>query len=122
MINLSRVITDPRMAQKQPFTVWRKSTTWQRGRPVSTELPISIDGIITPANPRDLQQVPEGDRVGGEITILTIQPIYVTRSDDDDQGTSDEVEWDGDRYRVFNVFPWKDYGFYHGIGIRMISK
>lgn len=121
MIDLSRVITDPRIAQKQPFTVWRKSTTWQGGRPTSTELPVSIDGIITPASARDIQQVPEGDRVGGEITILTIQPIYITRAGNE-QGTSDEVEWDGDRYRVFNVFPWKDYGFYHGIGIRKTSK
>lgn len=118
MINLSRVILDPRIRQSTPFTIYRKSTTWQHGKPVSSENTISLNGIITPASARDLEQVPEGDRVGGEITILTIEPIYVTR----EEGTSDEVEWAGDRYRVFNVFPWKDYGFYHGIGIRKTSK
>jgi len=123
MINLSRVITDPRIAQPKPFTVWRKSGSWQGGRWVQTEDSVPTQGIITPATAKDITQVPEGDRTGGELTILSLSPIYVTHSSSENfQGTSDEVEWNGERYRVFNVFPWNEFGFYHAIGIRMISK
>jgi hypothetical protein len=140
MINLSRVITDPRIAQPKPFTVWRKSGSWQGGRWVQTEDSVPTQGIITPATAKDITQVPEGDRTGGELTILSLSPIYVTHSSSEKtilslspiyvthsssenfQGTSDEVEWNGERYRVFNVFPWNEFGFYHAIGIRMISK
>lgn len=122
MINLSRVITDPRIAQKKPFTVYRKSGDWQGGRWVQAETPISMQGIITPATAKDITQVPEGDRTGGELTILTLEPVYVTHLDDNFKGTSDEILWNNERYRVFNVFPWNEFGFYHAIAIRMISK
>lgn len=122
MINLSRVITDPRIAQKNPFTVYRKSGDWQGGRWIQTETPIYMRGIITPATAKDITQVPEGDRTGGELTVLTLDPVYVTHLDDNFKGTSDEILWNSERYRVFNVFPWNEFGFYHAIAIRMISK
>jgi hypothetical protein len=125
MINLSRVLSDPRIAQQKPFTVYRKSGSWQSGEWIPSETPIQINGIITPASAKDLTQIPEGDRTGGEITILSIEPLYVTHADNANNttpGTSDEVLWNNERYRIFNVFPWSDFGFYHAIAIRMISK
>lgn len=121
MINLSRVINDPRIAQKKPFIVYRKGGSWVKGQWVPSEDSIQMNGIITPASAKDITQIPEGDRTGGELTILSTQPIYTTHSNGE-SGTSDEIEWNGERYRVFNVFPWSDFGFYHAIAIRMISK
>lgn len=125
MINLNRVITDPRISQKKPFTVYRKSGDWNGARWEEIENPIQMKGIITPASAKDLTQVPEGDRTGGEISVFSLEPIYETHADitnGNSPGTSDEIEWNGERYRVFNVFPYSDFGFYHAICIRQISE
>jgi hypothetical protein len=118
MINISRVINDKRITQT--FTAYRKSGSWIAGRWVQNENPVQLVGVISIAKERDIQQVPEGDRVGGEIAIYSTQALFVTQAQSN-TGTSDEVMWQGDRYRLFSVKPYIDYGYYKAIGIRMTS-
>lgn len=118
MINLSRIVLG---RNKQSFTVYRKKGQWVGGRWVESESPITLDGTIVPDNPKDLDQVPEGDRVKGIITVYCPQQIYVTHVDDSSagDGTSDQIVWQGERYRIFSTQPFIDYGFYKAIGISM---
>lgn len=120
MINVGRIVVG---RNAQPFTVYRKSGSWQDEGWVEAENPITVVGTITIAKEKDLQQVPEGDRIGGEIAIYTTQPLYVTHAVKDpitgaESGTSDEILWQGDRYKLFNANPYTDYGYNKCIGIR----
>ena len=115
-LNLSKVILSPRLAQA--FTVHRKSGAWAAGRFESAETALPFYGTITVAAVEDLEQIPEADRVKGMMCFYSPQEMFVTRNDPD-PGTSDEIEWRGDRYRVFQVSPHIDYGYYKAIGARM---
>ena len=65
--------------------------------------------------------LPEGDRIAGLMTFYTTadNPIFVTRNLVDDKGTSDELEWRGERYRVMQTFPYLDYGYIKAVAKRM---
>lgn len=113
-INVSRVINNPKFAQK--YTVHRKDGDWVGGRWVTTgETQIIYNGVVTAPNAKEILQVPEGDRVKGVMCFHSTQELFVTRA----EGTSDEIEWNGNRYRVSQVMPWADYGYWKAFGIRM---
>ena len=116
-VNLSRVVHSPRMSQK--LTILRRSGAWEYGTWVQDERPeaLSMRGIVTMASAKDLQQVPEGDRVTGSIRILTTERIYIT--DGPAGNITDMVLWRNARYRIVTVTPDVDYGFYRSIGTRL---
>lgn len=76
-----------------------------------------MQGTVTVASSKDILQVPEGDRVTGMMCFYSQQPIHITRP----EGTSDEIVWKGERYRITFLFPWSDFGYYKAIGVRMVS-
>lgn len=123
MINVGRIVNSRNFAQPKGFTVYRQSGEWVAGRWVpADEAIIPMSGTITAANPNDLVQVPEGDRIVGMMCFYSQQPIYTTRAEDDAGGTSDEIVWNGERYRISTVVPWGDFGYYKAIGVRMVSE
>lgn len=123
MINVGRIVNSRNFAQPKGFTVYRQSGEWVASRWVSAdETIIQMSGTITAANPNDLDQVPEGDRIVGMMCFYSQQPIYTTRAEGDAGGTSDEIVWNGERYRISTVVPWGDFGYYKAIGVRMVSE
>ena len=116
-VNLSRVVHSPRMSQK--ITILRRTGSWVDGTWVQSEQPatLTMRGIVTVANAKDLQQVPEGDRLQGAVRILTTERIYIT--DGPGYETTDMVLWRGARYRIVTVTPDVDYGFFRSIGSRL---
>lgn len=113
MINVAEIINDPDFSQS--FTVCRKTGSWSEGRFVQTEQQLSFRGIVIAANTKDLLQVPEGDRVKGIMAFYSTEPLLVTNS----TGTSDQIIWRGERYRLFQLWPYADYGYYKALGERM---
>lgn len=114
MINVGAVIRSGRLSQA--ITVERTTALWERGEFIRGAPEIyTLRGIITQAQPRDLQMVPEGDRVTGAISVLTNSVLYVTRADN----VSDVVIWHGNRYRVVNVKEDVDYGFFRSLCSRL---
>ncbi|MFC8686321.1 hypothetical protein [Brevibacillus porteri] len=113
MLNVSEVITDPDFAQT--FIVHRKSNEWIAGRPEETETIITMMGVITVADAKTLEQLPEGDRATGMMSFYATVSINTTN----EEGTSDQIEWCGDRYRVKKVFPYGDYGYWKAVAERM---
>jgi hypothetical protein len=123
MINVGRVVLSRNFAQLGGFTVYRQSGNWVAGRWEPSESTLQLQGTVTAMNPKDLEQVPEGDRVTGMMCFYSTQPIYTTRAagDIESGGTSDEIEWRGERYRIMSVQPWQDFGYYKAFGTRMVS-
>lgn len=116
MINVSRVINDPRVSQS--FTTFRKSGKWIKGRFEQGESEIIMNGVVLPATPEEIQQIPEGDRKGGEISVHTLEKLYTTHEDQNFKGTSDEILWHGERYKLTSVGDRSDYGYYKALGTR----
>lgn len=121
MIDVSEVITDPDFAQT--YTIYRQTGgQWVNGRWVDGEVAFSVTGVVTPPNAKELEQVPEGDRVTGLMCFYATVPLYITRVDETDTGTSDQIEWRGDRYRLIQIFNYGDYGYYKALGQYMTSE
>lgn len=115
MINIAEIIHDPDFCQ--PYTLYRKTTVFVGGRPKTSEKAIPRSGVIVAANTKDLLQVPEGDRSKGIMAVYDTEPLLVTN----ETGTSDEFLWQGERYRLFQVWPYKDYGYYKALGERIVG-
>ena len=121
MINVSRVLHSKNFAQPAGFSVYRKSGgSWISGRFVQTETQITLQGVITPATAKELLQLPEGDRITGTMCIRSDEQIYTTRNGDS-PGTSDEIVWNNERYRISSVLPWSDFGYWKAFAVRMVS-
>lgn len=119
MINVADIVNDPFAAQN--FTIIRSTGAWVAGVWTNTPTNVPAYGSIQVANAKDLEIVPEADRVGGEIKIYCTQPIYQTRVDDASSGTSglsDIILWQGDQYRVTSDAVWSDFGYYKAIAAR----
>ena len=125
MIDLSSVVTDPRFAQT--FTVYRTSGDWVGARFIENEPEeIKITGTISIANAKQIEFIPEGDRVGGEIAIHTTKPLYCSRnvidnSENQKPYSADEILWHGEKYKIYQVKEYSDYGYYFAIGQRKLT-
>lgn len=117
MINVGRIINSPKFSQT--FTVWRKTGSWALGRFIETEQSIPMLGVVTAAGTKDIIQVPEGDRTSQLMVFHSTMPLYVTHDDVKGRGTSDEIEWHGERYRLFQIKDWSDFGYYKAFGTSM---
>lgn len=121
MIDVSELIVDPDFAQ--PYIVHRKSGTWLQGVFTESEVPLQFYGVIIAANIKDVNMMPEGDRIEGLMMFYTTDdnPIFVTRNLDNNKGTSDQIEWRGERYRIMQTYAYNDYGYIKAIGTRMVG-
>lgn len=117
MINLAEVVTDPDFAQS--FTLNRSSGSFGLGGWQDRQTLVTMYGVIQPATARDLEQLPEGDRVKGTMLFHSIYPMYTTHMNDGQAGISDVIQWGGDNWRIAYVWPWQDFGFYKAAAVRL---
>jgi hypothetical protein len=117
IINVSRIIKSPKFAQE--YSVFRKSGAWVNHRWVPSETEIKIIGVVTAPNAKEILQIPEGDRITGVMCFHSTQELFTSRVTENGSGTSDEIVWRGNRYRVSQVMPWADFGYWKAFGVRM---
>lgn len=128
MINVAELVNDPDFAQ--PFTVQRSTGTFVLGGYQSTTVDVPFYGVIEVASTKELNTLPEGDRIAGSMAIWTQQPIYETSVDDNPSygrgkygqsasRISDVVIWHGQQFRIVKDSVWSDFGYYKTIGVRM---
>lgn len=118
MINVAEMIVDPDFAQS--YNVVRTVGSWVKGRFVQTEQVLSFVGPIIAANQKEINMLPEGDRVAGLMVFYTTadNPFKISRTDNE-EGLSDQPIWRGDRYKLLSVFSYDDYGYQKAIGHRI---
>lgn len=117
MVNVGKVIRSKRLGC-QTITVKRYAASWNNGaysRDEDAPFLLHIAAIVTVAKPKDLELVPEGDRITGAMKFLTNVELHATNG----EAISDELEWRGARFKILTVTPNVDYGFYRSIGVRL---
>lgn len=106
------------------YKVKRRKIMWINGRPkVIEENILNFYGPVQPASPRELKQFPEGDRQKGIVKFFCSPPnmIYITDikgSDKEEDITflSDEILYQGYRYKVLQSAYWGRYGYIRAFG------
>jgi len=117
MINLSRVVKSRRL-NSQAYTVLRSTGSFINGRwTENPEIEVSMYGLIMVMSEKELAQFPEADLIKGAMIFCSTQEIFTTRTGTS-QGTSDRIVWRGEEYKIFNVAPWVDYGYFRAAGER----
>jgi hypothetical protein len=103
----------------QTYIVERSSGDWVNGRwTEETPVQISVAGVVSVAQEKDLQPLHLGDQIKGAMIFHSVQPLYVTRAGTV-QGTSDIIIWNGQRWRLLSIGDYSDYGYYKAIGERI---
>jgi hypothetical protein len=72
-------VQDPDMIAPQPFTIFRSTDTYVLGGVQSTTTPIQAFGPVQQASMKEIQMLPEADRVEGVRSFWWTQPLYLTR-------------------------------------------
>ena len=79
MISVAEVITDPDMIAPEPFTVLRSTGSWVAGGFQSNTTSIPMWGPVHQASEKEINMVPEADRIGEMRSFWSLVPIFVTR-------------------------------------------
>lgn len=79
MISVQEVITDPDMAAPEPYQILRSTGTYIAGGFQSVTTTISCFGPVQQASNKEIQMLPEADRIGSIRAFWNTQPIYTTR-------------------------------------------
>lgn len=124
MESFADLCIDPDFAQS--FTIYRSNGQWKAGVWVESVTPTEVPavGTIYPSTDKEIQQVPEGDRVTGMVTFITNQILYETHTSiaypaAANAGISDQILWHGDKYKIVKLLDWSDWGFYAAVGTRL---
>lgn len=118
--DLADLMNDPDFAR--PYTVIRTTGARVEGEFVLDEPQrIPFYGPVQPASVRELEQLPEGERQKGIMKFMCKNPaeLYLTQEASGMQKgcVSDEVEWNGYRYKIIQVMPWTHYGWMRAFGV-----
>lgn len=126
---LQDVINDPDLGE--PFTILRSTGQFGPGGWQDTRSSIDVFGLVTQSSQKQIESIPEADRVHSMRTFITECPMYVTdetRDTNDGSGTtgsgaSDILVWNGVNYRVIGVNNFSNRGgFYLAIAARMSGQ
>lgn len=113
MIDVSELMYDPDFSTT--FQLIRKKGEWVDGRWVEMEKTSSVVGIVMGVNKKDLELMPEGDRLNEMRAFYCEKELQVTG----DETTSDICEYKGKRYRLIYGFDYSDFGYYKAIGVKL---
>jgi hypothetical protein len=135
-INLSRVVSNPMMAEN--YTIRRSVGSFVLGGWQKSWSVVAGYGVISNASDEDLEMIPEGDRVTGAIVVHSVDRIYITSSEVEGGGyseqpfstsgygggevmeyISDQVVWNNQTYRILHVGPYPNRGYWKGIAVKM---
>jgi hypothetical protein len=110
--DLSDIVTDADLGGG-PITVIRTTRMVTNAGTVQTapgQL-LGVFGVMVPASPRDLQRLPEVDRVSASISLYTNVKLSVGSANLE----PDVIYCEGDPYLVKSVMPYGAYGFWSAI-------
>jgi hypothetical protein len=105
----------------EPFIILRNPGAQKLGGwAAGAQLSIKAYGTVSVASPKQLNALPEADRITGTRVFVSTTPMYV--SSEDLGITSDQLQWKGDLYRVMFVSDRSNRGFYSAVATRMAGQ
>ncbi len=122
-IDVGDIVLDEDFSQPE-FKVYRMDGEWVNSRWVSKPTVLSMTGTILPTSTKDLKQIPEGDQIEGAITIHTTQLLlssHIKGGKTKKNGVADEIEWDGERYKVSWTRNLLEFGYCKAIATRKLG-
>jgi hypothetical protein len=116
LLSVSKILSNQRFVQ--PFVLTRKTGAFiasSEGEYGTTSSTLNLTGIIQPATEKDKAEfLPEGQRQLISIKIFSKSQMFM----DNGLGQqSDEIDWQGQRYRIAFSKPWQLHGYYMAIAI-----
>jgi hypothetical protein len=126
LLNVSRVVSNPMFATS--FSLLRSTggDFATNGVWADTQTTVPMWGIVKPATAKELEQVPDGDRVKEVKSFHSTQQMFITHVDGVNvtdpaysPGVSDIVVYQGSHYRLSKIYPWQDFGYYKALGVRI---
>ncbi len=105
LLDVNDVITDPDFAQD--FTVVRfVRTVSAQGLTIDSPGLFATYGVILPLSGAQLAMLPEAERVGSYITVITPFKLVALSA----TTAPDHVQWHGQDYLIRSVNDWTDWG------------
>jgi len=101
-------VTDAFDGWLQALTGVRDSGGYVNHRWVNSDAPLSFNGVVQNATPKDLKVLPEGNRNDEAIKVHTTFEIL----------EQDKIDYRGSVWLVYNVADRKIGGYYKAIAIR----
>ncbi|WP_303103838.1 hypothetical protein [Megamonas funiformis] len=115
-VNVKQVILSPKF--RQVYTVTRTKGHYEKGKFILDEpIKFDISGVITVASAKEVNMIPEGDKINGAMVFYSLVPLHTTTNNPN--AISDIIEWQNNKYKIMQVNPWIDYGYYQAVAVRM---
>lgn len=74
-VNVKRVIVSPKF--RQVYTVTRTKGHYEKGKFILDEpIKFDISGVITVASAKEVNMIPEGDRINGAMVFYSLVPLH----------------------------------------------
>lgn len=104
-LDVSDVLADPLFADT--LTLYRTTeTVGSNGRTSVTQATSTFSAVVTSANGKELERLPEADRVKGGIIVHTVTRLV----NGGGNLAPDEILYLGDRYTVVSLNDYSRYG------------
>jgi hypothetical protein len=91
LISVAEVVQDPDLTAPQSYTILRSVGQYVLGGFQSTTTAIPMFGPVQQASDKEINMLPEADRIGGARSFWCVQPIYTTRGAAPVPGVHDEI-------------------------------
>lgn len=111
MPDVTELFCDPDVGGGQSFQVERTTKVRVLGGGASSASIFSAIGSIQPAQPDELQQIPEEDRKNAVMAFRSSFAFQMGSDDDVTNILPDVIIYNGQRYRVLKLDNWSAYGW-----------
>ena len=118
MIDMTDVVADLTLQAPQSVTILRSTGSWVAGGFQSSTAQFQVNGVVQPATDKEIGMLPEGDRVGQVMAFWLTVPVLLTHGGQS-PGTSDILQYYGEKYRVLSVKHYGGAGYWKALGTRL---
>ncbi len=113
--DVRELLMDEDIGGGEEFVIIRRVKERVKGRtvePQGASPRITAYGTLQPAGLDALQQLPEADRSGEVLVVRTTTRLQMGKTGDDYEMLSDEIEYNGGRYKILQLADWNRWGMY----------
>lgn len=119
MIDYSDAVNDPDLSES--FLIMRSTGKFAAGGWQTTKtVQIAAYGVVDVANRKQLDQIPEGDRITQAMVFYSATEMKM--ASEAESQLADVIIWNDEEYKVINVGDYGKRGFWSAIASRMAGS